>query len=282
MILVAGDSMLDRYWTGKVERISPEAPVPVLQVTSETVRAGGAANVALNLAALGSKARLLTPIANDDAGEALLGLLGGVGVVPVPADKTLEKIRLVATRQQLLRADFEGELPADQMAHCFPSAASGCAAVILSDYAKGSLRRCHEMIQAAECPVFVDPKGDFEKYRGAYLIKPNEAEVRRVLVGGEFLPACSWLRRWLDVDYLLVTLGESGMALFSEDGVTEFPAEAREIYDVSGAGDTVIATVAHFVCAGMDIHDAVRMANKAAGIVVGKFGTATVSADELH
>jgi rfaE bifunctional protein kinase chain/domain len=280
VILVAGDSMLDRYWTGKVERISPEAPVPVLQVTSETCRAGGAANVALNLAALGTSARLLTPIANDSAGDALRGLLGGVAVVSVPAGKTLEKIRLVATRQQLLRADFEGELPADKMAEMFHSASHGCSAVILSDYAKGSLGRCQEMIQAANCPVFVDPKGDFEKYRGAFLLKPNEAEIGPLVAKSDF--ACDYLRRSLDIKYLLVTLGERGMVLFYDEGVAEFPADAREIYDVSGAGDTVIATVAHFVADGMDIHDAVRMANKAAGIVVGKFGTATVSADELH
>lgn len=298
MILVVGDSMLDRYWQGTVDRISPEAPVPVLQVTSETARAGGAANVAMNLAALGNRVRLITPIGNDGPGDDLRSLLwtehvdaARVDVVQTPCDRTTEKIRCVAMRQQIVRVDFEhakgvGDAVLDAViGHLEPGI------LVLSDYAKGALEHAPEMIAAARrtgMRVLVDPKGDdFERYRGAWLLKPNESEAAAV-VGqwtdeADFRARCTNLRDALNVEYLLVTRGEKGMTLFSGSDVPAYlMAERREVYDVSGAGDTVLATLAHALDQGDTIVDAVKLANRAAGIVVGRFGTSTVTAADLE
>jgi rfaE bifunctional protein kinase chain/domain len=295
-ILVIGDVMLDRYWEGRVERISPEAPVPILQVMREFCRAGGAANVALNLVALGSEVALLTLLGEDDAGRELARLLrehrvelhafGGTRY------KTTQKIRCVALRHQLLRTDFD-EPAADDCVLSLMAASADvlpCAGVVvLSDYGKGCLRQCAELIERASdrgCLVLVDPKGrDFAQYRGAWLLKPNEAETAAVV--GEwaderdFRERALALRASLCIEHLLVTRGERGMTLFSANGVTHLEADVREVYDVSGAGDTVIATLAHFVAGGASVQEAMCWANKAAGVVVGKFGTASVSLQEL-
>lgn len=296
-ILVVGDCMLDRYWEGAVDRISPEAPVPVLQVQRETQRAGGAANVALNLVALGSEVRLLSLVGEDDAGAQLSGLMAqaGIGFEPVrdPAVQTVQKIRSVCRHQQLLRIDFEAPPPA----RCVRALTERAIAlmpqhewVLLSDYAKGSLAHCAELIAAARrhgCRVLVDPKGlDFERYRGAWLLKPNAAELRAVMGGwkdeAQLLHKAHELRDQLQLEHLLVTQGEQGMTLCShQKPCLRLPAQVREVYDVSGAGDTVLATLAHTLSRGIGLEEAVRWANKAAGIVVGKFGTASVSSQEL-
>ena len=296
-ILVIGDCMLDRYWEGAVERISPEAPVPVLQVQRETQRAGGAANVALNLVALGSPVRLLSLVGEDEAGTQLSALLARSGIeldtVRDAALQTTHKIRSVCRRQQLLRIDFEQRPPA----HCVRALTDRALAllpqfewVLLSDYAKGSLAHSAELLAAARrhgCRVLVDPKGqDFERYRGAWLVKPNAAELRAVMGpwqdDDELLHKAHELRSRLQLEHLLVTLGEQGMALCSQvKPCLRMPAQVREVYDVSGAGDTVLATLAHTLSRGLALEEAVRWANKAAGIVVGKFGTASVSREEL-
>jgi D-glycero-beta-D-manno-heptose-7-phosphate kinase len=295
-ILVIGDAMLDRYWEGRVERISPEAPVPVLQVTRDFARAGGAANVALNLRALGSAVTLLTLLGDDDAGRELTRLLleqqvalHGIGG---SRHKTTQKIRCVSLRQQLLRTDFEepacDECVMSLMAAC-PELLPAPGVVVLSDYAKGSLRHSRELIDMAlrrGCTVLVDPKGrDFTRYRGAWLLKPNAAEMQAV-VGewadeADFRARCERLRAELRIEHLLVTRGDQGMTLLRDGAVLHLPAEVHEVYDVSGAGDTVLATLAHFVARGAGADEAVRWANKAAGVVVTKFGTASVTLDEL-
>lgn len=295
-ILIVGDSMLDRYWEGKVERISPEAPVPILQVTREYCRAGGAANVALNLTRLGSPVGLLTLLGEDEAGRQLVQLLGEEAVTLHPVGgsrhKTTQKIRCVALRHQLLRTDFEeqaGDEVVNSLVAAFRELLPERAVVLLSDYAKGALRQARELIEHAasrRCLVLVDPKGrDFTRYRGADLLKPNEAEVKAVVGdwSGEedFRARCATLRRSLRLKHLLVTRGESGMTLFSADGVHHRPAEVREVYDVSGAGDTVLATLAHCLAHGASMVEAMQWANKAAGVVVAKFGTASVTPEEI-
>lgn len=296
-VLVVGDCMLDRYWEGVVDRISPEAPVAVLQVQRQTQRAGGAANVALNLVALGSSVRLLSLAGEDEAGAQLTALMAQAGIAfdPVrdPALRTIQKIRSVARRQQLLRIDFETPPPPQCVRQLTERAIELLPRhdwVLLSDYAKGGLAHSHEILAAARrhgCRTLVDPKGsDFERYRGAWLIKPNAAELRAV-VGPwrdeeELLHKAHELRGQLQLEHLLVTLGEQGMALCSQGRpCLRMPAQVREVYDVSGAGDTVLATLAHTLAQGVPLEDAVRWANKAAGIVVGKFGTASVSSQEL-
>jgi rfaE bifunctional protein kinase chain/domain len=295
-LVIVGDCMLDRYWEGKVERISPEAPVPVLQVTREFSRAGGAANVALNLTRLGNPVRLLTLVGEDDAGRQLCALLREQAItlhaVGGARHKTTQKIRCVALRHQLLRTDFEeqadGEVVDLLMAACREHLPDN-AVVLLSDYAKGALRQATDLIDHAASHgalVLVDPKGrDFTRYRGADLLKPNAAEIEAVVGewSGEddFRARCAALRRTLKIRHLLVTRGEAGMTLFSAEGVHHRPAEVREVYDVSGAGDTVLATLAHCLARGASMVEAMQWANKAAGVVVGKFGTASVTPEEI-
>src|SRR5688572_3130879 len=250
-ILIIGDAMLDRYWEGKVDRVSPEAPVPVLQVTREFCRAGGAANVALNLISLGSEVALLTLLGDDDAGRQLARILRDQAIelhaIGGSRHHTTQKIRCVALRHQLLRTDFEepacDECVMSLMAAC-PEVLPHGGVVVLSDYAKGCLRQSAELIEMARdrgCTVLVDPKGrDFTRYRGAWLLKPNAAEIAAVV--GEwaseedFRAKCAALREELALDHMLVTRGDQGMTLFSADGVEHRPAEVREVYDVSGAG----------------------------------------------
>ena len=295
-VLVVGDVMLDRYWFGDVSRISPEAPVPVVKVEKSEERPGGAANVARNIAALGAQAALLSVVGADEAGAALARLLADSAIDASlhedPQLNTTVKLRVLGRQQQLLRIDFEN-WPAHEVLQAklaeFEQRIASCAAVILSDYGKGGLTHIAAMIRIARAhgkPVLVDPKGDdYARYAGASIITPNRAELREVVGrwnSEEDLAArVGKLRADLGLDALLLTRSEEGMTLFAADGITHEPALAREVYDVSGAGDTVIATLAVMLASGANLADAMRWANRAAGIVVGKLGTATCSIEEL-
>ena len=295
-ILVVGDVMLDRYWFGDVARISPEAPVPVVRVTRIEERPGGAANVARNCAALGARAQLLSVIGGDEAGTRLSELVEEAGVrANLHRDASMEttvKLRVIGRQQQLLRIDFEtppsSEVLASKLAD-FEAALPECDAVILSDYGKGGLAHIATMIglaRAAGKQVLVDPKGDdYSRYRGAHVVTPNLGELREVVGSWRDeadLAARVWkLREELSLDALLLTRSEQGMTLFDERGAMHVPAQAREVYDVSGAGDTVIAALAVMLAAGATLTEAVRLANRAAGIVVGKLGTAVATCAEL-
>jgi rfaE bifunctional protein kinase chain/domain len=295
-ILVVGDVMLDRYWFGEVSRISPEAPVPVVKVERTEERPGGAANVARNCAALGARVTLLSVVGADEAGQSLARLLANSGIeCSLHEDAKLSttvKLRVIGRQQQLLRIDFENapdhEVLQAKLAD-FESRLAACDVVILSDYGKGGLAHITEMIslaRAAGKKVLVDPKGeDYARYAGATLLTPNRSEFRQV-VGrwkdeAELELKATRLRNELHLEALLVTRSEEGMTLFSADGATHEPALAREVYDVSGAGDTVIATLAVMLGSGLPLPQAMRQANLAAGIVVGKLGTATCSLEEL-
>jgi len=295
--LVVGDVMLDRYWFGSVDRISPEAPVPVLVVNSEEVRAGGAANVAHNLLALGANSTLLSVVGDDDAGAQIKRIIDSYGASARlkvdPSINTIVKLRMVAQNQQLLRADFEQEPSDEVLAQClddYKSTVSETDVVVLSDYGKGGLRHVAQMIQIARehnTPVIIDPKGDdYSRYHGATLITPNmkefEAVAGKVSTEQDFQTKALTLRAELDLDYLLVTRSEKGMSLFSRDGTqTDSPATALEVYDVSGAGDTVISLMALAMVSDFSDAERLTLANTLAGIVVGKLGTAVASIDEV-
>ena len=295
-VLVVGDVMLDRYWFGDVERISPEAPVPVVRIMRHEERPGGAANVARNAAALGAATTLLSVTGADEAGATLETLLGAERVTTSfhrdPSFPTTVKLRVVSRQQQLLRIDFETapshEVLATKLAD-YERLLPDCDAVILSDYGKGGLTHIATMIEharAAGKKVLVDPKGEeWARYRGATLITPNRNEFRQVAGRwkdeAEFAAKAQALRADLAADALLVTRSEAGMSLFTAEGAEHIPARAREVYDVSGAGDTVIAAAGVLLAAGAGIATAVDIANQAAGIVVGKLGTAVVTPDEL-
>ena len=296
-LLVVGDVMLDRYWFGDVNRISPEAPVPVVRVRRTDERLGGAANVARNAASLGAKTRLLSVVGNDDAGRRIGQLAGAANVEAslfVDADiDTTVKLRILGGQQQLLRVDFEAT-PSHEVLGVklgeFERALSSTQAVVLSDYGKGGLSHVARMITAARSaarPVFVDPKGDdYSRYAGATVMTPNRAELRQVVgnwqTEAELHEKAQSLRERLALEALLVTRSEEGMTLFTADGVIHEQARAREVFDVTGAGDTVIATLAAARAAGAGWAQAVRAANAAGGIVVGKLGTAVVEIDELR
>ena len=295
-VLVAGDVMLDRYWFGEVSRISPEAPVPVVKVDRVEERPGGAANVARNVAALSAKASLLSVVGRDEAGRSLRQLLKrdriAASLHDDPTITTTVKLRVIGRRQQLLRADFETppshEVLASKLKD-FERLLKNCDVVILSDYGKGGLAHIARMIALARRhnkPVLVDPKGeDYSRYRGATLVTPNRAELHAVIGDWSNETALTTkaqnLRQRLGIGAMLVTRSEEGMTLYRRGSRLHVPAQAREVYDVSGAGDTVIATIAVMLAAGQDLESAVRIANRAAGIVVGKFGTAVVQPDEL-
>ncbi|KQP21287.1 D-glycero-beta-D-manno-heptose-7-phosphate kinase [Pseudorhodoferax sp. Leaf265] len=295
-VLVVGDAMLDRYWYGAVDRISPEAPVPVVRVTREEERIGAAANVAYNIVTLGAQASLLTVVGEDEASHKLEDLVAATGIVPHfgrdPQMRTTVKLRVIGRQQQLLRLDFETvpetETLASQSA-LFDELMPLHAAVLFSDYGKGGLAHVAQMIEAARAAgkaVLIDPKGsDYSRYRGATLITPNRAELQQV-VGSwrnedELRTKAQRLRSELALEGLLVTRSEEGMTLYDAHGEAHVAAQAREVFDVTGAGDTVIATMAALVAAGASLRDAMPMANKAGAIVVGKFGTATASYEEL-
>jgi D-beta-D-heptose 7-phosphate kinase/D-beta-D-heptose 1-phosphate adenosyltransferase len=301
-VLVVGDLMLDRYLTGDVGRISPEAPVPVLKLSGERLVAGGAANVARNLRGLGLGVALAGVLGDDADGVALLGLLqtAGMDAAAVLTDArrpTTSKTRIVGNCQQMLRIDAEETAPlaaavADALAAAVLARLQDSDALLLSDYAKGVLTGdlCQRLIAAARehgVPVLVDPKGrDFARYRGATLLTPNRAELA-LAVGADaddldgLLLRARALREDLGLAQLVVTLGELGMALVDADGTTRVPAVAREVFDVSGAGDTVIAGIAAGLAAGLDPVDRAHLANLAAGVVVGHRGTAAITGDEL-
>jgi rfaE bifunctional protein kinase chain/domain len=295
-VLIVGDVMLDRYWFGEVERISPEAPVPVVKIARTEERPGGAANVARNAAALGAHATLLSVVGEDEPGRALEKLLAGERVSASfqrdPQLPTTVKLRVIGRQQQLLRIDFETppshEVLAAKLAD-YERLVHDADVVVLSDYGKGGLAHIATMIERAREAgkrVLVDPKGDdFSRYRGATVLTPNRSEFREVAGRWKdeagFAAKGEALRRDLEVDALLVTRSEEGMSLFTADGALTIPAQAREVYDVSGAGDTVIATLGVMLAAGAPLPDAVRIANEAAGVVVGKLGTAVVQPHEL-
>jgi len=296
-ILVVGDVMLDRYWFGDVNRISPEAPVAVLKVERVEERPGGAANVARNIASLGAHCTLLSVVGADEAGDCLQRLLSEHGRVEALLQRdnsisTIIKLRAIARHQQLLRIDFETP-PSHEVLQAkladFHAWLPEADVVILSDYGKGGLTHIAEMIRSARAagkPVLVDPKGDdYARYRGATLLTPNRSEFREVAGSwnseAEFSAKADKLRTELQLDALLITRSEDGMSLYRANDVLHEAAQAREVFDVSGAGDTVIATLAVMLASGAGLHEAMRIANRAAGIVVGKLGTAVVSREEI-
>ena len=295
-VLVVGDVMLDRYWFGDVSRISPEAPVPVVKVGRIEERLGGAANVARNIAALGAQAALLSVTGRDEAGDCLTRLLAEESIKAVlhhdAGISTTIKLRVIGRQQQLLRIDFETQPSHEVLASAladFEALLPESDVVILSDYGKGGLAHIGRMIELARAagkPVLVDPKGDdYARYRNATLLTPNRAEFRDVAGSWkseeEFGAKAQQLRRDLNLQALLVTRSEEGMTLYREDSVLHEPAQTREVFDVSGAGDTVIATLGVMLASGADLGEAMRVANRAAGIVVGKLGTAVVHSEEL-
>jgi len=299
-VLVAGDVMLDRYWVGPTSRISPEAPVPVVRIQKDETRPGGAANVALNIAALGGAVQLLGVVGRDDAATKLREALIARHVLPTFIETascpTITKLRVLSRNQQLIRLDFEeslavaGAFKREDYLASYKAALADCSVVILSDYGKGTLADVEAMIAAARAmnrPVLVDPKGsDWRPYRGATLITPNLSELEAV-VGpcpdeATIVAKGSRLRDELGIDALLVTRSEHGMTLLAPNQAPlHLPTRAREVFDVTGAGDTVIATFGAALAAGHDYAHAARIANLAAGIVVAKLGTATVTPAEL-
>jgi D-beta-D-heptose 7-phosphate kinase/D-beta-D-heptose 1-phosphate adenosyltransferase len=303
-VLCVGDVMLDRYVYGTVERISPEAPIPVLLVDRETAMLGGAGNVVRNLVAVGAHPTFLSVVGNDPAGREVSGLIASIeGVEPYlnveRGRVTTIKARYVASSQQLLRADREMVTPiaasiADDLRRIAAGAMADTGALVLSDYGKGVLtddlvRGLVELARAAKKKIIVDPKGrDFARYRGASVLTPNRLELaqaagRALGSEAELVEAARAIVRECALEAILVTRGSEGMTLVrAEEEPLHLPAEAREVFDVSGAGDTVVAVLAGAVAAGLDIADGARLANAAAGIVVGKIGTATASAAEIY
>ena len=295
-VLVVGDVMLDRYWFGEVERISPEAPVPVVRVARREDRLGGAANVARNVAALGGHVTLVGVLGQDEAGDSVRRLSTEAGIQgDLIADNELHttlKMRVLGRQQQLLRVDFE-QHPSQASLDAVDAALARHLAnhdiVVLSDYAKGVLTRVESLIalaRSAGIPVLVDPKGDdYSRYRGATLVTPNRSEMQQA-VGrwnseAELTDRAQRLRADLDLEALLVTRSEQGMTLFSDAGRDHTDAQAHEVFDVSGAGDTVLATLAVTRAIGLPWAEAMGWANKAGGIAVGKLGTSVVTAAEL-
>ncbi|MGN6660757.1 MAG: D-glycero-beta-D-manno-heptose-7-phosphate kinase [Achromobacter mucicolens] len=295
-VLVVGDVMLDRYWFGEVERISPEAPVPVVRVARREDRLGGAANVARNVAALGGHVTLVGVLGQDEAGDSVRRLSTEAGIQgDLIADNELHttlKMRVLGRQQQLLRVDFE-QHPSQASLDAVDAALARHLAnhdiVVLSDYAKGVLTRVESLIalaRSAGIPVLVDPKGDdYSRYRGATLVTPNRSEMQQA-VGrwnseAELTDRAQRLRADLDLEALLVTRSEQGMTLFSDAGRDHTDAQAHEVFDVSGAGDTVLATLAVTRAIGLPWAKAMGWANKAGGIAVGKLGTSVVTAAEL-
>ena len=294
--LVVGDVMLDRYWHGEVTRISPEAPVPVVHIQREENRLGGAANVALNLKTLGSQVTLLSMVGQDEAADRLCSLLDQHGICSElgrdPEMETIVKLRVIGRSQQMLRIDFEKEPDHEvlgNMLERFAALLSLHEVVLFSDYGKGGLAHIPQMIRMAKQagkPVLIDPKGgDYSRYAGATVITPNRAELIQV-VGpwhseAELQTKAEALCQQLALQALLLTRSEEGMTLFSAGQVYSIPAQAREVADVTGAGDTVIATLALMLACGLPLNQAMHWANHAAGLAVAKFGTACLTYQEL-
>ena len=295
-VLVVGDAMLDRYWFGAVDRISPEAPVPVVRVNREEERLGGAANVALNVKTLGTRTTLLTVVGDDEPARKLETLLQREGIETLyhkdPQLYTIVKLRVIGRSQQLIRVDFENEPDHELLKEMLPEYEAALAerdVVLFSDYGKGGLTHIPQMIELARAAgrqVLIDPKGhDYSRYAGATVITPNRAELAQVIGPwsneAQLHERAQNLRVQLGLDGLLLTRSEDGMSLFDAEGHTQVPAQAREVFDVTGAGDTVIATLAAMLACGLTLRDALPIANRAGGIVVGKFGTASVTYEEL-
>ena len=297
-IIVVGDVMLDRYWHGSTDRISPEAPVPVVRVQNDEFRAGGAGNVALNAASLGGRAELVGLVGRDEAGRLLREKLeaGGVActLLEAPQHPTITKLRIISRHQQLIRLDFEDNFAVLESAgieQAFEAALPGGGAVVLSDYGKGTLAQVGSLIRVAReqgVAVVVDPKGtDFGRYCGATVITPNMSEFEAV-VGHCASEAVlrergEALREALDLEALLITRSERGMTLLQRgQAPLDLPTRARDVFDVTGAGDTVVAVLGAGLACGLSLADATALANLAAGVVVGKLGTATVSMEELR
>lgn len=295
-MLVVGDVMLDRYWFGDVSRISPEAPVPVVRIERREERLGGAANVARNAAALGAHSGLLGVVGKDEAGEQVDALLRDSSIHSYlkrdEAISTIIKLRVIGRQQQMVRIDFE-DAPTETVLRDkltqFRALLPDYDVLIFSDYNKGSLVNVAEMIREARAAgkiVMVDPKGDdFSMYAGATILTPNKSELRRI-VGSwksedQLTEKAQALRTELGLEALLLTRSEEGMSLYTAQEVLHVHADAREVFDVSGAGDTVIATMAAMLGAGEPLDVALATANRAGGIVVGKLGTATVTREEL-
>ena len=295
-VLVVGDAMLDRYWHGAVDRISPEAPVPVVKVTREEERIGAAANVAYNVVTLGAQASFLGVVGDDEPGRKLEAMLKDTGIAAHlkrdPGLRTTVKLRVIGRHQQLLRMDFESEPDHEALAsqtEAFARLAPSHGAILFSDYGKGGLAHIPVMIAAARAAgkvVLVDPKGrDYQRYAGANVITPNRSELAQVVGAwkdeADLAARVAALRASIGIDAVLLTRSEEGMTLFDRDAIVHEHPKARQVFDVTGAGDTVIAALATLVAAGLPLEAAMRLASKAAGIVVGKFGTATVSHEEL-
>jgi D-glycero-beta-D-manno-heptose-7-phosphate kinase len=295
-ILVVGDVMLDRYWHGDVNRISPEAPVPVVHIQREEVRLGGAANVALNISTLGARVSLLSTVGADEAAATLRKLLTDHHIsAELDEDAgmdTIVKLRVIGRSQQMLRIDFEKEPDHEVLAGMldrFQSLLSQHDAVLFSDYGKGGLAHIPQMIQMARDagkPVLIDPKGnDWARYAGASVITPNRAELVQVVGSwsseAQLNDKAQALRQKLGLQALLVTRSEEGMTLFEDNKSTSVPAQAREVADVTGAGDTVIATLTLMMACGLELKHAMALANRAGSLVVAKFGTASLTYEEL-
>ena len=297
-LLVIGDVMLDRYWHGSASRVSPEAPVPVVQVTNREDRPGGAGNVALNIAALGSAVRLVGVVGDDETGLELYSRLKAAGVycdfLQSEEKPTITKLRIISQHQQLIRLDFEKAFEASDIIGLQDKAKSlvdDSQVMVLSDYGKGALQDINDLIdlgRSRNIPIIVDPKGtDFTKYRGATLITPNLTEFEAVMGGShneeELVNKGLRLVRELNLEAILITRGEHGMTLIRPDSPElHLPARAQEVFDVTGAGDTVISVLAASMAAGDGFADATALANLAAGLVVGKLGTAAISGPELR
>lgn len=289
--------MLDRYWHGDVARVSPEAPVPVVHVQREENRLGGAANVALNIRTLGARVTLLSMVGADDAARSLRQLLDRQDIEAElgedPGMETIVKLRVIGRSQQIVRIDFEKEPDHEvlvSMLERFATLLEVHDVVLFSDYGKGGLAHISQMIRMAReagKPVLIDPKGsDWARYSGASVITPNRAELAQVVGGwaseAQLHDKAQALRQKLDLKALLVTRSEEGMTLFEADRVSSVPAQAREVADVTGAGDTVIATMALMFACGLDLPNAMAWANRAGGLVVAKLGTASLTYEELR
>jgi D-glycero-beta-D-manno-heptose-7-phosphate kinase len=295
-VLVVGDAMLDRYWYGAVDRISPEAPVPVVRVSREEERIGAAANVAYNVVCLGAQASFVGVVGDDEPGRKLEALMQKTGIATHmtrdPGLQTTVKLRVIGRAQQLIRLDFENT-PAlavlDTQTQRFAQLVNQHCVVLFSDYGKGGLAHIAGMIDTARKAgkqVLVDPKGsDYDRYKNAHVLTPNRVELQQVIgtwsSEDDLAIKAQNLRTSLNLDALLLTRSEEGMSLFDAQGARHVKAQAREVFDVTGAGDTVIATLATCVASGMSLRNALPFANRAGGIVVGKFGTASVSYAEL-
>lgn len=295
-VLVVGDIMLDRYWFGKVERISPEAPVPIVRVEREEDRLGGAANVARNVVALGAQATLIGLVGTDQSAAAVRALVKKDGihdlVIKDTERPTTLKLRVIGRQQQLMRLDFEKNPSRNALKDIYQAVHSQLKThdvVVFSDYAKGSLKEVKDLIHAARSmgvPVLVDPKGeDYTCYQNASLLTPNLDEMRQAVGPWDTEKALAQkaqkLRASLNLEALLITRSEQGMTIYTATQSHHVNAQAKEVFDVSGAGDTVLATLAVGKAAGLDWEEAMYWANKAGGIVVGKLGTSVVTAKEL-